>query len=184
MDAPRLEPTNCRRIIVVGTSGSGKTTLATRLARHWSLPYIELDALYWGPGWTPATPAAFRARVAAAIAGERWIVDGNYSVARDLLWSRADTLVWLDYPLGVNLWRLLLRSTRRIVTREALWNGNRETFRETFLSRESLIIEAWRTHGRRRHEFPTLLHQPAYSHLTIVRHHTPQATRRWLTHVR
>jgi DNA helicase HerA-like ATPase len=90
---------DCRRLIVIGTSGAGKTTLAKTLASLLGSPFVELDALHWDPNWTPAPPETFRARVAAATAGERWVVDGGYSAVRDLLWPRADTLIWLDYPI-------------------------------------------------------------------------------------
>lgn len=137
------------RIVVTGTTGSGKTTLAGQLARHLNAPRIELDAPHWGPDWTPVPTEEFRARVAAIVAGERWVADGNYSAVRDILWPRADTLIWLDYPLVVNYWRLLRRGTRRVVTREELWHGNRESFREMFLSRQSLFVWALQTHERR-----------------------------------
>ncbi len=90
-----------RRIVVVGTSGSGKTTMAARLAEGLGLPHVELDAIHWGPGWTPLAVEEFRERTAEALAGEAWSTDGNYSGVRDIVWSRADTLVWLDYALPV-----------------------------------------------------------------------------------
>lgn len=176
---PRQSLADCRRLIVIGTSGSGKTTLAKALAALLDSPFVELDALHWDPHWTPAPPETFRARVAAATAGERWIVDGGYSAVRDLLWPRADTLIWLDYPIRVNLWRLLLRARHRIVSREELWNGNRESFRLNFLSRDSLFIWVLKTHRRRRREYAQLLARPEYAALTVVRLRSPRATERW-----
>src|SRR5215813_3241988 len=95
-----------QRIMIIGTTGSGKTTLASQLAKRLALSQVELDALYWNPQWTPASPEVFRERVSAALSGERWVVDGNYQLVRDLIWQRADTLIWLDYPLPLALWRL------------------------------------------------------------------------------
>jgi adenylate kinase family enzyme len=92
--------------------------------------FVELDALFWGAAWTPAEPAVFRARVEAAIAGPAWVVAGNYGAVRDLLWARADTIVWLDYSLPLVLGRLTARTLRRAITREMLWNGNRENLWE------------------------------------------------------
>jgi len=163
-----------------GTTGARKSTLAASLAARLDLPPIELDALHWGPQWTPVGRDTFRARVAAATAGERWVAAGNYGAVRDLLWPRADTLVWLDYPLALNFWRLTRRSLRRIVTREELWAGNRETFRAQFLSRDSLYLWAAKSHARHRREFAALFADPTYTHLTAVRLASPRDTARWL----
>jgi adenylate kinase family enzyme len=101
---------NCSRISVVGTTGSGKTTLARQIARHFQIPHIELDTLHWEPNWTPAAPEMFRQRVREAVAGNRWVVDGNYGGVgvRDIVWSQADTVVFLDYSfwLAIVLWML------------------------------------------------------------------------------
>jgi adenylate kinase family enzyme len=169
-----------QRIVVIGTTGAGKSTLASSLATLLDAPYVELDALYWGPQWTPVGRERFRARVATFAADERWVAAGNYGAVRDLLWSRADTVVWLDYPLALNFWRLTRRSLRRIVTREALWAGNRETFRSQFLSRDSLYVWAVRSHARHRREFAALLADPTYAHLDVVRFASPRDTARWL----
>ena len=76
------------RITVVGTTATGKTTLATQLAQCLGLPRVELDALYWGPNWTAASVEDFRARVAQVVSKNEWVLDGNYSRARDLIWAR------------------------------------------------------------------------------------------------
>jgi len=88
-----------QRINVVGTSCSGKTTLARAIARRRDLPSVELDALFWGPSWEPVPADLFRSRVSDAVAAERWVLDGGYSNVRPIIWERADTIVWLDYPM-------------------------------------------------------------------------------------
>ena len=88
-----------RRVSVVGNSGSGKSTLASALAEHLEVPWIELDSIYHQPGWIPLPAPDFRARVEAAAAGDAWVIDGNYTAVRDLVWARADTVVWLDLRL-------------------------------------------------------------------------------------
>ena len=168
------------RIVVIGTTGSGKTTLAQRLAERLSLECIDLDALYWGPNWTPATVEVFRARVEAALCGDRWAVSGNYSRVRDIVWGRADTVIWLDYPLRVALGRLFRRAIRRVVTREELWSGNRETFRGQFLSRDSLFLYAIRSHARHRRNYELAIQQPDYAHLAVLRFRSPRETDDWL----
>jgi adenylate kinase family enzyme len=169
-----------RRIVVLGVTGSGKTTLAATLARRLSVPHVEMDALHWDAGWTEAPDDIFRERTALALAGDAWVADGNYSKIRDIAWGRADTLVWLDYSLSLILWRLVRRTTGRIITRVELWNGNRESLRGAFFSRDSLFVWALQTHQRRRIEYTTLPLQPEYAHLLMIRLTSPAATRRWL----
>jgi adenylate kinase family enzyme len=185
--APARDPwrslEGCRRIIVTGTTGSGKTTLATRLAEHLGVPRIELDAHNWGPNWTAYPTDVFRASVDAATAGDAWVLDGNYSAVRDIVWPRADTLIWLDYPLGVNLWRLARRGFVRSATRVRLYGDNLETFRGNFFSRDALFLWAIKSHRRKRSEYPPLLALPKHAHLAAIRLRSPQATRRWLARV-
>lgn len=167
-----------QRINVVGTTASGKSTLAVTLADRLGLPYVELDELHWEPGWTEARPAVFRDRVAAAIGGDRWVVDGNYSSVRDLVWARADTVVWLDYPLPTILRRFLRRTFRRIARREELWAGNRERLATQFFSRDSLLLWILSTYRRRRREYPRLLAE--HENLVAIRLGTPRDAARWL----
>ena len=130
-----------QRIAVVGTSGSGKTTLARQLSGRLGLAHVELDALHWDAGWAPTPAAIFQQRADAALGGDAWVVDGNYPEVRDLIWRRADTIVWLDYRLALIMWRLTLRTFRRVATREVLWNGNRERdLSAHFFSRDSIFL--------------------------------------------
>jgi adenylate kinase family enzyme len=169
-----------RRINVVGASGSGKTTFAKQLAQHLGIRHIEMDAIHWGPDWTPTPIDILRERVAQELKGDAWTIDGNYSKIRDLVWSRADSVVWLDYPLPLVMARVTSRTIRRVVTREELWAGNRERFAASFLSRESIILWSLSTYFRRKREYPALLSQPEYAHLSPVRLKSPRAARRWL----
>jgi len=169
-----------RRIVIVGTTGTGKTTFAGHLAGRLGVPHVELDALHWEPNWTPADLARFRERVTRAVSDNAWVVDGNYHVVRDLVWPRADTLVWLDYRLPLILWRLVRRTTRRVFTREELWNGNRERFLTQVASRDSILLWALRTYRRRRRNTPLLLAQTEHAHLRVVRFSAPRAADEWL----
>jgi adenylate kinase family enzyme len=168
-----------RRIVVVGSTGAGKTTLATALSARLGIPHVELDALHWEAGWSPASLPLFRARVSSALAGEGWVVDGNYQSVRDLVWPRADTIIWLDYGLPLIMLRLIRRTARRVRSGQELWNGNREQLHTVF-SRDSLFIWALKTHGKRRKEFPLFLQEPEHRHIEVVRVTSPAAADRWL----
>ncbi len=170
-----------QRVIIVGNTNSGKSTLARTLSQRLNLPYTELDALYWGPNWTPTPTPILREKITAVARQPRWVMDGNYSMARDIIWHYADTLIWLDFPLPVILYRLIRRSLRRIIHKETLWNGNRETWRGLLFSRDSLLLWALKKHKLRRREFLALFQEPDFAHLTIYRFRTPAALTKWVS---
>ncbi len=157
------------RYVVVGTSGSGKSTLAAALADELGIEYVELDALHWLSGWEMRPIEEFRQIVAESVGQERWVMDGNYGKVRDIVWRRAQAVIWLDLPFSVVMRRIIWRSIDRAATRRELWNGCRETFRQSFLSRESVILWAARTWLRRRRRTPEILARPEYSHLDVFR---------------
>jgi adenylate kinase family enzyme len=169
-----------RRVNVVGDSSSGKTTFARTLAARMDVPHVELDALHWEPHWTEATPDVMRRRTADAIAGDGWVVDGNYSVVRDLVWARAELVVWLDFPLRTVLWRFARRTRRRVRSREELWpgTGNREHYRHTLLGRDSLLWWILSNYHRRRRDYPSLLAENP--HLTVVRLRSAAEADAWM----
>jgi adenylate kinase family enzyme len=169
-----------QRIKIVGTSGSGKTTLARELAQRLSTPHVELDGLFWQPGWEPSEQTTFRERLSSALAGETWVTDGNYFTAsNELILPRADTLIWLDYSLAIVMWRVTRRTTQRLFGRTELWNGNRERLGSIF-SKDSIILWALTTWGPNRRRFRELLVSPDCAHLTVIHLQSPRATRRWL----
>ncbi|MBD2001169.1 AAA family ATPase [Leptolyngbya sp. FACHB-541] len=169
-----------QRISVVGTTGSGKTTLAQRIAQQLQISHVELDALHWEPGWTEASDQVFRDRITEALAGDRWVVDGNYSKARDLVWSRADTVVFLDYPFWLVMNRLLQRTVQRSFRQEELWNGNRENVWLSFFSQNSILLWLLQTYQRNRKKYPALFQQPEYAHLSVIHLQSPKTTEDWL----
>ncbi len=169
-----------RRVNVVGTSASGKTTFARRLAERLGVAHIELDALHWEPGWTGANPQVLQERVLAATATGGWVVDGNYSMVRDVVWSRAEAIVWLDYPLRTILRRYLVRMRRRVRSREDIWpgTGNRESLSMHLFQRDGLLWWILSTYRRRRREYPQRL--AANPHLAAFRLRSPREAERWL----
>lgn len=167
------------RVSVIGTSGSGKTTFAAQLAQVLGVLHIELDALNWEANWQTVSPDELRSRVATAITGDGWVVDGNYSSVRGLVWDRIDTVVLLDYAWPVVMSRIIRRTIRRLITRERCCNGNRENIRRVF-SKDSIILWALRTYRRHRRDYPRLLDALEQKGVQTIRLRSPGAARRWL----
>ena len=139
------------RVAIIGSSGSGKSTLAQRLGAQLRAPVVELDALNWEPGWRDLSkhdPELFRRRIEAAIAGECWITDGNYTrIASAPILARATDVIWLDYPRPLIMRRVVVRSFLRAISGKELWvgTGNRERF-SRWLDKDHPIRWAWDTY--------------------------------------
>ena len=181
--ASSIQLRHFRRVVVIGTSGAGKTTLARELARAQCVPHVEMDAYRHGPNWTETPDGKFRRILDDALRGECWVADGNYSVTRDTVWPRATAIVWLDFNFGLVFWRLALRTLRRGITRETLWNGNKENLFSHLFTRHSLFLWAFKSHWRRRRTLPLALAQPQHTHLRLVRLRSPRAAAQWLADV-
>jgi adenylate kinase family enzyme len=153
------------RVVVVGTSCSGKTTLG----RH-----IELDAIHWLPNWQSRPLEELRGLVVGAVAGDRWVVEGNYSQVRDIIWPKATAVIWLNYSFPLVFSRALRRTVARAITKEELFSANRESFRQSFFSRGSILLWVIKTHWRRRKEFRRLLGGDRLPHLTVFEFRHPR----------
>jgi len=152
--------------------------MARALSERFALPYTELDALFHGPGWVERP--TFAADVAAVVAGESWIIDSDgYSAVRDLMWARADTLVWMDLPRWQVMSRVVRRSLWRGLRRAELWNGNRETF-GAWRDSGHPVWWAWHQHGNRRRTIGGRLEDPVWVHLHVVRLRTAAEARSFL----
>jgi adenylate kinase family enzyme len=173
-------------VIVVGCAGSGKTITATTIAARLGLPHVEMDALFWGPDWTPVDPVVFRARLRDAGHGDAWVFDGNYFGvgARDIVWPRADTVVFLDLPKHTVVRRIIVRTARRTLTREELWSGNRETVGNAFRDEDALIRYLWRNYPKYRQRYEALQNDPTWSHIEWVTLRSPGEVRTWLRSLR
>jgi energy-coupling factor transporter ATP-binding protein EcfA2 len=172
----------CQRILILGRTGSGKTTLARELAAAVGVPHVELDALYFGPDFSTVPLPVLRERTSAAIAGDRWVTDGNKSAVRDLVWPRADTVIWLDYPLVVCLWRLGRRAVWRtsVLKAQAAERDGKAGLPRQFLSAAKGVLTALRSHKGQRREYPRMFARQENQHLAVVRLRSPRATRDWL----
>ncbi|NGO89488.1 MAG: adenylate kinase [Halomonas sp.] len=170
-------------INVVGTSGSGKSTLARKLAAALDAPHIQMDQLFWQPHWQGTPDDEFEAKLEDALnsATRGWVLDGNFNRTRDIKWRDVDMVVWLDYGFWRVFGQSLRRAIKRIASRQEIWpgTGNRESFRQTFMSRNSILLwmlKNWRSNRQR--YFADAL-DPRYRHIQMVRLTRP-AEAEWL----
>ncbi|KAA2214594.1 P-loop NTPase family protein [Teichococcus oryzae] len=164
---------NQLRIVVIGMPGAGKTTLARRLAADLALPHLELDAVHWGPDWSPAPKAAMEHHLGQMAGMPCWVADGNYfAEARPTLWRRATHLIWLDFPRRVVMPRVIARIIGRLAGRQVMWNGNREQWRH-LLDPGHPIRYAWRMLHPRRAAIEAALASGAWNHLAVIRLRRP-----------
>ena len=175
-----------QRIMIVGVSGSGKTTLACALADRFQLPHIELDRLFWQTDWQQTPDDEFEQKIqdALSLAGESWVICGNYRRTMTITWPIADTLIWLDYPRHLVYWRIFWRTVKRIITREKLWQGNRESFRKAFLSRDSILLWVWKTYPKRRQRYNAIIANNEFPNLQVLVFYHPHETDHWLKHLK
>jgi adenylate kinase family enzyme len=176
-----------RRVSVVGNSGSGKTRLARAIAKRLDVSFVELDALMHQPGWRPRPDNEFMSEVERASSNHAWVIDGNYRrfVIDGPVWSRADTVVWLDLPRRTVMRQVILRTLRRAVTRQELWNGNREPL-ANFTSLDpmkNVIVWAWVKHDEFTERYSSAMSDPRWHHLNFVRLRSHAAANRWLKSV-
>ena len=153
--------------------------MSKNAAARLGVPYVELDALFHLSGWQEADPIDFRRSVEQATSTAGWVVDGGYfRILGPLVLERAETVVWLDQPLPLVLWRLTRRAVRDILTKRDLFNGNRQTWRMAFFMRDSLVSYAFKAHFRRKRLWPELFAR--HPHLELVHLRSRRAVERWL----
>jgi len=175
MDAPR-------RINVIGTSGSGKSTFARRLAHQLDLPYVEMDALFWRPGWLESDDPSLFARLQRALSQPGWVLDGNYNRTTAMKWQRVEMIVWVDYSFARTLRQIVGRALRRTLSGEELWpgTGNRESLRRAFFSRDSVILWMLKSYRRNRRRYADLFADPRMAHVQRVHLRSPGAAEAFL----
>jgi gluconate kinase len=162
------------RISIVGTSCSGKTTLAGRLARALDIQHVELDAIFHLPDWRERDRSEFREIVARHASRDQWVIDGNYSVVRDIVWLRATTIIFLDLDFPLVMRRALARTLRRFWTQEPVCGDNRETLRSIF-GPDGIPLWVIRTHRRNRLRYRELLRQDGDNGLCLIVLHCEQS---------
>jgi len=101
--------TSMQRVLVIGHCGAGKSTLAAKLGSILKLPVVHLDQYFWKPGWVETEQDAWQEAVRRLVSGEQWIIDGNYDRTLDIRLPRADTVILLDFPTRICMWRIMKR---------------------------------------------------------------------------
>ena len=165
-----------RRIHVVGNSCSGKSVFNERLAAALQVPFVELDALNWQPGWVglnETDPERFESLMAKATAGDAWVLAGSYmSFSQRVFWPRLETVIWLDLPMHLLVWRVLRRSWTRWRSKELLWGTNYERFWPQLMvwkREDSLVWWIVTQHGRKRRDMRLYMSEPRWRHIRFVR---------------
>jgi adenylate kinase family enzyme len=147
-----------KKILIIGNSCAGKTTLAKEISQELGLHWVDLDEIHWLPDWKKRSEEEFISLIHSEILSHKeWIVSGNYhGIAQHNIWKENDTIIWLDYSLPVLIYRYFKRTFRRITTQEKCCNGNVESWRKTFFSRDNLLHYIIMIHRSRRKGFQYL----------------------------
>ena len=153
---------------MIGTSGSGKTTFGKKLAETLSIPFLEMDAIFWGPEWSSPEDQVLFARLSKALEGENWVLDGNYSRTLPIKWERVQAVIWLDFNFTRTLYQAVTRAIPRLFSQEELWSGtgNRESLRMLF-SKDSIVLWTIKTYRRRRIKIQGYLEGEEFSHISF-----------------
>jgi len=172
-----------QRINVVGTSGSGKTTFCKSLSAILKIDHIEIDKVFWRPNWQMPTDEEFFTDLSNALNNRStWILDGNYARTIPIKWVNVEVVIWLDYSFSRTLLQALKRAIFRSITGKELWEGtgNRETFRKSFFSKDSIILWTIMTHKKVRKMYESLTKNEKYSHITFIRLRSPSESDKFL----
>ncbi len=157
------------RFNVVGCSGSGKSSLGRQISAALGLPYIEMDAVFWLPDWTEPHDDDFLPALTESLAGNAWVLDGNYHRTVPIKWQKVEVVVWLDLPYWQIFWQVLSRTLRRSITREELWAGNRESLAKAFFSRDSILVWSLTNMKKIRVRYSEVMQDESYSGIRFVR---------------
>ena len=174
-------PADLSRVIVIGTSCCGKTTFASRLSNLLGHPHIEMDVLHWMANWVERPLEEFASKMETAVAGDKWVVDGNYTRIREITttWPRATAVVWLNY----NFLTVMSRALKRKVPTHPYWRG---AFRKSGALLRGLSVVTWncvvvlRTYRRRKLQYAAMRDSGQYPSLEWIEFRRPAEAERFL----
>lgn len=169
------------KINVIGTTASGKSTFGRELATKIDVPYIEMDAVFWGPNWQQPSDNVFFENLESAISSPHWVLDGNYSRTTDIKWKNIDTVIWLDYSFARTLYQSVSRAINRAYLKTELWpnTGNYESFGR-MISKDSIIWWCIKNYSKNRKRYLKVMNNPDYSHIEFVHLRTPQQAKEYI----
>ena len=165
-----------QRIHVIGNSCSGKSTLGQQLAARLDIPFVELDALNWESDWVglnETNPAELERRIREATKGDAWVVAGSYeSFSKRVFWSQLQTVIWLDFPMRILIFRMIKRSWRRWRSAELLWGKNYEEFWPQLMfwrKEDSLLWWIVTQYERKREGMLHNIANPQWNHIKFIK---------------
>ena len=173
------------RINVIGTSGSGKSTFGKKLAETLSIPFLEMDAIYWGPDWSHPEDQVFFTRLTKTLEGDNWVLDGNYSRTMSFKWERVQAVIWLDFNFTRTLYQAVARAVPRLFSQEELWpgTGNRESLK-MLLSKDSIVLWTIKTHRLNRIKNQGYMEEEEFTHIRFHRLASPLEAEDFLQKIR
>jgi len=175
-----VDVASIKRVAVIGTSCCGKSTFARSLSEILGIKHIALDAEFWEPNWQKPPIDEFRPKVESMVAGDEWIIDGNYYIVQSLVFEQATHIIWLDFSFLRILYRGFDRTIRRIVAKEELHNGNRETFRGSFLSRNSILLWIFQSFPKNKKQYGQMFEENSPGDPEFLRLSKPGQAERFL----
>jgi adenylate kinase family enzyme len=169
------------RVNVIGTSGSGKTTFGRQLAEILDIPFIEMDAIFWGPNWTFPEDDQLFAILENVLASNSWVLDGNYTRTLDVKWKRVQAVIWLNYSFLRTICQAVTRAVSRLFSQEELWpgTGNRESFNMLF-SKDSIVLWTLRSYHRHKKRNIGYIYDQKNDHIKFHRIHSPRERKEFL----
>lgn len=166
-----------KKVAVIGVSCSGKTTFGKLLAKKHGLPFIDLDDLFWNPGWVQTEHELFIKKVQAVLDNDEWVIVGNYKSVQDVILNKADTVIWLDYSAYVVGARAIFRTIKRAIFKEPCCNGNFESFKLSFCSKDSILLWVYNDFSRKRKRYEEMISNGKFETKNFIRIYTPESAK-------
>jgi adenylate kinase family enzyme len=168
-----------KRTIVFGSTGVGKTTMVKLIAEEFDLPVIDIDSLRREAGRSTSPEETFVLLTTESVRGDTWIIDGSYTSVQDIVWPRAEAIVWLDFSFWVFLSRLVKRSLHRIFIRKKSEKPIKGRYQPAS-ERTWNYLRAIFTGKQRRERYFATLYTSNNAHLHVIRLSSPQEAQLWL----